>query len=272
MSQSNISVNENGWIKWYCNLEDHHFFCEIDEFFIADQFNLYGLKQLFDHFEEALQMILSPNTPTDEDLEDDQFLELYNEASELYGLLHARFIITPQGLTLMKSKYLQGRFGVCPRVLCERQNVLPIGLSHDLRTSRVKIFCPRCQDVYSPKKQMSDVDGSFFGSVFPHIFLSVFSELNPTQPANEYVSKIFGFKVHKKKGSKFQIQQNQTEMYYYAEDHIKRLSQIQSSQQQQSQQQQQQQQQSQKNDEEAEKKQKEALNAIQKLQKQKQKK
>lgn len=31
-----ISVNENGWIKWYCNLEDHHFFCEIDEFFIAD--------------------------------------------------------------------------------------------------------------------------------------------------------------------------------------------------------------------------------------------
>ncbi|CAD8065366.1 unnamed protein product [Paramecium sonneborni] len=73
MSESSISVNENGLIKWYCNLEDHHFFCEIDEFFIADQFNLYGLKQSFDHIEDALQMILSPNTPIDENLEDDQY-------------------------------------------------------------------------------------------------------------------------------------------------------------------------------------------------------
>ncbi|KAM3139753.1 hypothetical protein pb186bvf_008211 [Paramecium bursaria] len=225
ITQLDISISENGWIKWFCNLEDHHYFCEIDEFFIADQFNLYGLKQSFDHFEEALQMILSPNTPSEEDLEDDQFLELYNEASELYGLLHARFIITPQGLTIMKSKYLQGRFGVCPRVLCERQNVLPLGLSHELRTSRVKIFCPRCQDVYSPKKQMSDVDGSYFGNSFPHVFLQVFPELSPSLCTKEYVPKLFGFKVHKQKGSKFQAQLKQNEMYYYAEDHIKRLSQ-----------------------------------------------
>ena len=38
------NLQENGWIKWFCNLEDHHYFCEIDEFFIADPFNLYGLK------------------------------------------------------------------------------------------------------------------------------------------------------------------------------------------------------------------------------------
>lgn len=135
----------------------------------------------------------------------------------------------------MKSKYLQGRFGVCPRVLCERQNVLPIGLSHDLRTSRVKvniiiiiqIYCPRCQDVYSPKKQMSDVDGSFFGTVFPHLFLSVFPEMTPVTSENEYIPKLFGFKIHKRKGSKFASNQPINEMYYYAEDHIKRLSQIQ---------------------------------------------
>ena len=40
----------------------------------------------------------------------------------------------------MKEKFLMGKFGVCPRVLCERQNVLPIGLSEILRTSRVKVF------------------------------------------------------------------------------------------------------------------------------------
>jgi len=39
----------------------------------------------------------------------------------------------------MREKYLLGRFGVCPRVLCERQNVLPVGMSEELRTSRVKV-------------------------------------------------------------------------------------------------------------------------------------
>lgn len=47
-------------------------------------------------------------------------MEVYNQAAELYGLIHARFILTPHGLMLMKSKYLMGRFGVCPRVLCDR--------------------------------------------------------------------------------------------------------------------------------------------------------
>jgi len=29
----------------------------------------------------------------------------------------------------MKEKYLKGAFGVCPRVLCERQHTLPVGMS-----------------------------------------------------------------------------------------------------------------------------------------------
>ncbi|CAD8065368.1 unnamed protein product [Paramecium sonneborni] len=143
-----------------------------------------------------------------------------------------------------------------------------IGLSHDLRTSRVKIFCPRCQDVYSPKKQMTNVDGSFFYSVFPHLFLSIFSELNPIQSVNECVLKILGFKIHQKKGSKFQIQKPNIEMYYYGEDHIKRLSQFQSQQSIQNKQQQI----TQKNNDEADKNQQEALIAIYNLQKLKSKK
>lgn len=65
-------------------------------------------------------MILSAETPDDEDLEDERFLEIYQEATDLYGLIHARFIITTRGLSLMKEKYLQGGFYACPRVLCER--------------------------------------------------------------------------------------------------------------------------------------------------------
>ena len=73
----------------------------------------------------------------------------------------------------MKEKYMLGSFGYCPRVLCERQNVLPIGVSEELSTSRVKVYCPRCQDVYIPRQKQLDIDGAYFGTSFPHIFLKV---------------------------------------------------------------------------------------------------
>ena len=43
-------------------------------------------------------MILSPIAPNQEDLADEGFLELNQEASELYGLIHARYVYTPRGL------------------------------------------------------------------------------------------------------------------------------------------------------------------------------
>jgi casein kinase II subunit beta len=78
----------------------------------------------------------------------------------------------------MKEKFLSGRFGACPRVLCERQNVLPVGMSEELRTSRVKVYCPRCEEVYIPKKKCPDVDGAYFGCSFPSIFLMVLIKIN----------------------------------------------------------------------------------------------
>ena len=92
---------------------------------------------------------------------------------DLYGLIHARFILTPRGLVQMKEKYMlsaegppekkSGAFSYCPRVLCERHNVLPIGVSEELSTSRVKVYCPRCQDVYIPRQKQLDIDGAYFG-------------------------------------------------------------------------------------------------------------
>lgn len=37
-------------------------------------------------------MILSPHAPNEEDLADEHFLELNQDSSDLYGLLHARYI------------------------------------------------------------------------------------------------------------------------------------------------------------------------------------
>ena len=92
---------------------------------------------------------------------------------DLYGLMHARFIISSRGLHLMRAKYLNGVFGACPRVLCDRQLVLPVGMSEDLSISRVKVYCPKCEEVYVPRIKFVDIDGAYFGCSFPHIFLQV---------------------------------------------------------------------------------------------------
>jgi hypothetical protein len=39
-----------------------------------------------------MRMILAPQAPNEEDLADEAFLELNQESSDLYGLIHSRFI------------------------------------------------------------------------------------------------------------------------------------------------------------------------------------
>lgn len=139
---------------------------------------------------------------------------------DLYGVIHARYILSPHGLNKMREKFLQGAFGTCPRVLCERQHVLPIGVSEELSTSRVKVYCPRCVDVYLPRQKQLDIDGAYFGASFPHVFLKVriLPSLSSTQlfvsqqhfndtvmPTPRFIPKIYGFKIFGMRGSRYEL-------------------------------------------------------------------
>merc|ERR1711972_864416 len=121
------------------------------------------------------------------------------DATDLFGLIHARYIGSPRGLQVMREKYLKGAFGTCPRVLCDRQHVLPIGVSEDLRSQQVKVFCPKCEQVYSPKSKYKELDGAYFGTSFPQIFLQSYPPLVPIEPPRPFFSRVFGFKLHKQK-------------------------------------------------------------------------
>ncbi|CAD8055303.1 unnamed protein product [Paramecium sonneborni] len=219
--ESQYSEHPGGWIEWFCAHEDHQFLCEVDDDYIRDPFNQLGIKGRFTFYNEAVNMILHPTSPEDQDLEDERFLEVYQEASDIYGLLHARFIFTSKGSAIMRERYLQGKFGHCPRIYCEKQNVIPIGLCEDLKTARVKVFCPRCEEVYMPKKKCADIDGAYFGKSFPQFLLMTYPDLHPkyqllpdTQIKSNFEPTLFGFKIAGKQGSKIkrfeqQIQINQ---------------------------------------------------------------
>lgn len=90
MSQSeDSSERSSNWISWFCSLEDHQFYCKVDEDFIRDPFNLYGLKKQFMNYEEALEMITELDAPQEDDHDNPNFMSIYQEAIDLYGLVHA---------------------------------------------------------------------------------------------------------------------------------------------------------------------------------------
>ena len=112
------------------------------------------------YFDYALDMILDVE-PT-EILSDDQQEMIENDAENLFGLIHSRYILTTRGLQAMLEKYRLFHFGRCPRIFCRGQACLPIGISDVPNEEAVKLYCPKCEDIYHTRSTRHEqIDGTY---------------------------------------------------------------------------------------------------------------
>mmetsp|Transcript_10383 Transcript_10383/g.19675 ORF Transcript_10383/g.19675 Transcript_10383/m.19675 type:complete len:243 (-) Transcript_10383:327-1055(-) len=187
--------SDNSWISWFCKLKGNDFFCEADINYLQDSFNLTGLSSLIPYYSWALDMVV--DVEPKEELSEGQQELVEGDAETLYGLAHARYIVTNQGLHAMLEKYRQCHFGRCPRYLCRDQPCVPMGLSDHLAKGSVKLYCPRCEEVFESKSpRHRNLDGAFFGTTFPHLFFLTFPELKVAKSEEVYVPRVFGYRVH----------------------------------------------------------------------------
>lgn len=83
-------------------------FCQVERAYIEDGFNLYGLRACVSNFSDCLDLILDRIGPEDSDDS-----HLTQSACTLYGLIHARYIVTTHGLDSMYNKVCN----ICPLLL-----------------------------------------------------------------------------------------------------------------------------------------------------------
>lgn len=76
----------------------NEYFCEIDEDYLTDRFNLTGLNTEVQYYQYALDLVTDV---FDLDCDDEMRETIEKSARHLYGLVHARYIVTTRGLTKM---------------------------------------------------------------------------------------------------------------------------------------------------------------------------
>ena len=104
---------ELSWISHFCNKDENCYMCEVDEEWIRDSFNLYGLDNECPHYKQALNRILDSDMSSSDSSsgrcfrsdfikeEEVNANEIEEAAIFLYGLIHARYILTLDGLEEM---------------------------------------------------------------------------------------------------------------------------------------------------------------------------
>jgi casein kinase II subunit beta len=186
------------WADWFLSQPRGRYFVRIDDSYLSCPFNYYGVRQRVNHFELAYDLLrkhfVRPSFASARPESEAWMIEQQTEL--LYGLLHARYLLTDAGRAGLLAKYRSGDFGRCPRVLCRQAVCLPYGITADLNEHPLKLFCPNCSDVYNiADRDLAKVDGAFFGPSWVPLFLQRYREIVPRGEPELYVGRIFGVRI-----------------------------------------------------------------------------
>jgi casein kinase II subunit beta len=183
--------------------DKHKYFCKVDTNYLNDNFNLYGLRETMPYFRAVHNVVKGYYESGNR--------RYHSEAERLYGMIHARYILTNKGLGEMLKKFRDRQFGNCRNAACEDFPLLPIGLHADHGVGKVKLYCRCCEAVFRPARssKIKSMDGSYWGPTFPHLFfvnfgekelpLNIYRKLMSRVPT-QITRKVYGFKVYEHSG------------------------------------------------------------------------
>jgi len=91
------------YVLQFISARGNEYFCEIDEEYLTDRFNLTGLNTEVQYYQYALDLITDV---FDLDADDELREQIEKSARHLYGLVHARYIVTTRGLAKMVRRFI----------------------------------------------------------------------------------------------------------------------------------------------------------------------
>ncbi|CCH60214.1 hypothetical protein TBLA_0C04140 [Henningerozyma blattae CBS 6284] len=197
------------WIPSFCARFGHEYYCQIPSEFLEDDFNMTALALEVPLYRQALDLILDLEAVSDDEAEHGENGQpevsrslVEHAAEQLYGLAHARYVLTRPGLQALAEKFDRRAFGTCPRYHCGGMQLLPCGLSDTLGRQPVRLYCACCGDLYVPAQaRHAQLDGCFWGTSLPGVFLQHFPELGEyvgKRPVQSYSLRVFGFGVNER--------------------------------------------------------------------------
>lgn len=112
-------------------------------------------------------------------------------AESLYAQVHAKYVLTPEGMEQIHQLYQNHTFMTCPRTYCHGTQCIPHGVSSEFGAVPLKMLCPFCKEIYNCVEL---TDGSAYGPNWASKFVEQF---NPPCNGEEmiYEPRVFGFRL-----------------------------------------------------------------------------
>lgn len=186
-SESSESVHnyETHWILRFMNERENRYLEIIQDFFMNDGFNLFGLKEKVENFEEAYRAIKN------------MAKSKISEAEKItYLLLHQRYIFSKIGSDSILDRILNKEYGTCQRYGCENIPLIPNGISSEHGIHGSMVYCYNCCNMYEPKSSLKKLDGCAWGPGFAHYLIISYPSHFEKKKNFKYQPRLFGFKIY----------------------------------------------------------------------------